>query len=470
MGLQITPNSTTRTLNYPILSAREFVSGGQSMLEPQVNGELFRNYGLDNISGWIETKGMSEPVMGIEYFHGYKEAIREIIKVDAASAGSANAAVTLTVASGYRQSTSNTQSPYVSTGTTTSIPVRQQDLIQFPDGTRALVTAVSGNTFTSYPIVSGDNIPAVTTSTEIIVYSNAVAEGASSVSSRTTLLGGYRNNVQRFRNTEKVTDTAMQVVDWFDNLGESGTSKYYFNEAIMDAYTNHVNDVEMGLITGKRLTNTTLANVSGQETTITTEGMIPFIDSNGNVETYTAGSFSLTEIDNMGSNFSKYRGAKEYEVWHDYALGVEIDNLLRTSSGLTDGGVVYSTSTKDRYVDFGFSSFTYGGFTYHKKLMPLFNLPEYFGASGHIYTGMGILVPQSNVITAAYLGSASVSVPSCQIRYVVDDKLTNGHRQWDHGGRASTPTSGENALYVEFESVKGMEFMRAGAWGLFKRS
>lgn len=462
----MTTNSQT---NYPILYGSTIVAG-LSFVKPEVAGKLVRQYGFDDISGWIDMLGAREGIANLEFFHGETEGITEVIKVSAASAGSANAAVTLTVASGYRQTTSQTAAPYIATGSSTTIPVGVNDVIQFPDGTLGSCTAVSGNTFTVIPVVSGANIPAVTTSSVLKNITTAVKEGADSVAAKFKNQYGYRNNMTRIRTSSNISGDSFAIRDWITNYGKSGASPHRYSEQLMDDYHRHRNKCELAKLIGQRITNTTLANTSGFETVLLSEGLIPWLESNANVVEYAStAAFSLAEIDTMGDYFTKYRGADTYDLWTDRSLSLAIDDVIGTDSRLAAGSVVYDNAREEKYANFGFDGFKRGGILFKKKMNKVFNLPEYLGGDNAYHNGIGILVPTDNVVTAPFGGSKPVSVPSLRTVYQISSDLPNkGTKEWSHGGSADVPTSGERIMKYEVETVEALEPFAANRWGLFK--
>lgn len=464
----ITPQETRTPATYNYLSSQEVYSG-LSKVKPNIRQQLIRTYGWDSISGWLEEKaGGVEEVPNMEFYHMEKQSIREIIKVDAASGFSANAAATLTVQSAYRSTTNQNNAPYINTTALTTLPVGARDQIEFPDGTQAVVTAVSGNTFTCYPTVLGTTIPDVTTSTEIIVIGAVQQEGGDSVEGRSSKTSTYTNSLQQIRSSKPITDRAMGTIQWVENLGEGENSNKWYTEDLIDTKHEHMNKESLVMMTSKKTTNTTLAAVAGFETAPTTEGMIPWLEGNAHVESYAAGTFSLDEFDNINDSFAKYRGAEEYEVWTDLSLSRQIDDLHRAGTGLTSGGVIYSNTSKDRYVDYGFQSFTRSGVTYHMKRMSTFDLPEFLGATGHKYKGMGVFIPQDNYVTNVN-GRMSVSVPSCRVVGQSNGWHSKGYKEWAHGAIEGA-TSGEAKMIVEFDSLKAPEFFAPNRWALAKTS
>lgn len=463
MGFKINPASTASQTNYTILKARDIVSG-LSAVKPEVYTKLVRSYGLDNISGWMESKSQMEGISNLQYFHGEKESIREVATVGTGTAQpAADAPQTVNLGATSLATQITPQSPFVgAAGTIVTIPVAVQDIVEYPNRQQGIVTSVGASNFVVHPIIAGaaGRLPATVTGDKIKIKNTAVKEASGSVASRFTEITGYQNQVQRFRRTVDVTGDSLATKDWFDNLGEGQNSEYYFSEQIMDGYINHENDKEIGLISNKMNTSATLAAANGgiNATTLTTEGYIPWVESAGHVHNYgAAGTLDLGDFDTAVSLFAKFRGAMEYEVWTGVNPAKQTDDFLRGEAGLSAGGVTYSTAVKDRYVDFGFKSFNRSGVTFHMKRLGVLDLPEYLGGVGSSYAEMLMCIPMSNVATPAYSGQGGVTVPAMRIVYQDAQDYTNGHREWFHGGRAPVPTNGEDKVVYEFQSVCGFE-------------
>lgn len=458
----LTKNSTTSNSKYDILKART-IATNLSDVKPQVKEELIRIFGWDLcLNDWMEEKGQMTAVKNMEVYHKEKQAIRATFTL-ASQSGSGSGPITLNIATANQTTTSETQSPFIATGSTTTVPVRQQDVILCDDGTQAIITAVSGTAATAYT-VDGSTFPTVGAGT-IRVISNAVPESSDSVNSRFTQGQGYTSVLQRLRNTETITGDSLAIVDWFKNYGEGQNSDQYYSELITDCYNNHKNDRDIALLTSKQTSNTTLANVTGQETTMTTNGYIPWLETNANVETYTSGNLSLDEFDALIAKFHKYRGGKEYEVWSDYSFRKQVDDFMRAETGFTAGGVVYSTASKDRYVDFGFSSATRSGVSLHFNTLPVLDQEQYLGGTTY-YEGMGLFMPVgSSTITAE---GNDVKVPLCEILYQDAMGYEKGYREWVHGGRSAGETNGIDNMVYEVQSVIGFRGIGGNRHGLIK--
>ncbi len=413
-----TPSLTQAPTNYNYVSSLDLTL---SPHEPSVDTTLTQRYGNQNITGFMEMQGAMNPVSAIQYNHFEEDWIQDIVEVVGQAAGAAGAIVTFTVATAYQYAYPGAaQAPYIDTATTTTNPVRLKDVLLFPDGTEALVTARTATTFACYPTQTGAVIPAtVTNVTQIIIVGNAHEEQSDQPASRNTTLIRYTNNMQIFKGNSTASGTEMGVQTWFqapDQNGKMGWLWYF--KAQRDENNRFQNEREIQMLTGKKLTNATLAAVV--PTTTKTEGLIPFIVNYGNVSSYSSISgIQLADFENMIVTLDKNRGAKENTVWCGINLSQGIDRFMRDT--MKNGAISYGafSGSKEKAISFNFASFELTGYTFHKKTYDLFNHPRYLGAAGFPYQNMGLVIPSDKVGATFEPGSkASEKVPSLRMNYL----------------------------------------------------
>ncbi len=429
-----TPSLTQAPTTYNYVNSLDLTL---SPHEPQVDGTLTPRYGNQNITGFMEMQGSMNPVAAIQYNHFEEDWIQDIIEVVGQAAGAANAAVTFTIATSYQyvypgSGGTTAQAPYivgsesgipVSGGTT--IPVRLKDVLLFPDGTEALVTATTpgSGTFVCYPIITGQNIPATTTNvTQIIISGNAHEEQSDQPASRNTTLIRYTNNLQIFKGNSTASGTEMGVKTWFQVPDENGKMGWlWYFKAQRDEKNRFENDREIQMVTGQKISNATLAALV--PTTTKTEGLIPFIVNYGNVATYSAVSgIQLADFESAIVTLDKNRGSKENTVWCGINLSQGIDRFMRDT--MKNGGISYGAFGGDatKAISFNFDSFVLTNYTFHKKTYDLFNHPRLLGAAGFPYQNMGLIIPADKVAATFEPGSkAKVTVPSLRMNYLKGD-------------------------------------------------
>lgn len=468
MGLNKTPSTTASQTNNNFVDSLA-LTYDQSIRKPNVDPSLVRPFGNGMVSGFCEMTMAMNGIKNNEYIHVEDDYIKEVVKLAAGvNEGSANAAVTHQIAAAYKHDASNSGGAYNLAGNTTTYPVRVNDVLMFPNRAKGLVTAVSGATYTVMPITSGGTIPAVATTDTIIIAYNLVGESSSARQSSNKTVFEYKNNIQSSRNDHKVSDRETASETWFENLGKDGNSSGWYNEAVYHAYNVLMVELEQAMLIGDQVTNATLAAATNMGTVIGTQGLIPWMEAYGNVETYTVGSFAMDDFDSLVAKLVKYEGCRKNTLWTGHSLSVEIDNLLRAETGLKEGGVNYSSdSTNARNVAFGFKGISYGNFDFDKKHLEIFDKPWGLGADGQKFTNMGLVIPTDNVIVPQF-GGGTTSVPSLRINYLETKDSNMGFSQWESGGLAKTPTSDVRELNVHMQCDRGFEGFAANRYGIFK--
>ena len=465
-----TPSAYRSATSWNYLNSNSLPEG---LAKPQVGSKMVRRYGTQSLTGLMEELGLTERVESIIFNHYEEDFIHDVIKVNASATHSAGAAVELTVQSDYRQSISETNAPYIATGSSSATLPRVHDMLEFEDGTTGLVTAaVAGaNTFTVIPTISGESIPDVTISSVIINTGRANVEGGSTPDGVQTSLLSYTNNTMILDDAYVVYEGGAAAITWLDNLGESGNESYWYLEGIQNTKTRFENFCEMSAMTGKKITNTTLANTSGFQTAKITEGFIPFIENYGNVENYVSGSWGITDLDNMVTELNKYKASEENMFLAGLPLRRQVDTILRGSAGLTAGGIIYSTLPEEKAANLGFKSFTKDGYTFHLKRYDVFTDVKTLGASDNFkYPNLGIIAPLDEASLPDPKGGTT-SVPSFSIAYNdVNGMESMGYKEWVTGGLGDANTDDTDQMKINFRKRFAFHGRGANRFGLFKAS
>lgn len=439
-----------------------------NLLKPQYDSKLYKALGDQNMTGLMNELGGWNPVAGIEYMHSEEDWLHEVVQTNVFAGGVANATATLTVAAGYTYTwPSGAISPYLVAGATTTNPTRLQDTIVFPNGVEAQVTAVAGSTFDVTPTVLGTSIPAVAVTDTLIITGNAHQEGTGQPLSQARRVNRYVNNMQIIKESNKSTGTSLGEEIWVEVEGVNGQMGYlYYYKGQHDAYVACRNLREVSLLTGKKITNTTLA--TAQPTLTKTEGAIPFVQNYGNTTTYNLIT-GITKADwqtMTTDQIDKYRGAKENAVYSGIQLRTGIDNFVTTE--MQNGGVQYGAFSggKDQFVNFSFSSFMIQGYTYHLKTYDVFNYKNMLGAAGQVYVNSAIVIPMDKSVHSFGPDNKKESVPSIRMNYVSQSKAGGSYsrdwEEWPTGGANGVYTNDEDSLQLNWRSHYGFEGFAPG--------
>ena len=426
-----------------------------------INPRVFGRYGREKLGilPFIEEFGQKEAASSSVFSHYEQDFTRELILVDAAAAGAANAAVTLTVQNAYFRDypASANESFYVSYGTAArQFPVRLGDVVMV-GATEALVTAVdtAAETFEVTPTVSGENIPAVTTATEIYITGRARSERSTGPSGRETRLIKYENYIQTIDEAYSVSGAALGQSGLVQ--GFAGTDKWYAT-GILNTRTNFDALCELTLLTGKKISNTNIAN------TFKTEGIIPFIQNYGNVVNYGGGASAAMELDDLDSmiaDLKKYYGSDSYMLLESHPFSVSLDNSLR---GLVDaGGVVYD----QKMLDLGFGAVRRSGINIYRKSLQGFSDPRTLGSANSIYSGSALMIPTGTATSFDYNGGQMVEKPTIMLKYLDVDGEDMGYKEIVTGGAGIANTNNVDEMVITMRKRMGIELNGANLMGYF---
>lgn len=425
-----------------------------------VDKTLYDRYGKDvlGIQGLMDELGQTRAVTSNVYQHYEKDWRDEIIRVTS-SYTSGSATATLTVNSSYNASYPNptTQTFYTSATATYAVTPRVGDIIEASE-VKMLVTSVtnaSTSTFNVECMQTGDTVPAGLADVEIFIIGRSEAEGGSTPINREVTYLKYENKIQNLSDAYKVTGNALGQTSL---INSSTGEPYYWIEGALETRRRFEDNVNLTLFTGEKITSTSSTFAARN----TTEGLIPFIQNNGNTEAYTVTSFSLQDLENAALTLGKYDGAAENMLLTSQSLQIEIDNLLRTSEGLKAGGVSY-----DKMADFGFDAVTYGGVTwYFKTLRALSNIKN-LGSANSQYKNMGVSIPMGNT-TAFDYGKEKITTPSLVLNYLDVKGENNGYKEWVTGGAGLASTDDTDTMKLNMRKRIGFEAFCPNRYLLFE--
>lgn len=480
-----TPSLTKVATEYNYLASLNLAEG---FFKPEISSNLTDRYGQQDITGFLDMIGATNPISHIKFSHYENDRIHGTFRLSASAASAAATSAAFQLVVGTTPATGqysyNGQDPYTTTPSFTTYMPQVYDVIEV-NGFQALITFVSGNTASAIALNSAETRPAIAATDDFIIIGSALPEGSSGMESRNSQMLTYTNYLQIFRRNHKVTNTAANVVSWVEVEGPGGKKGYYWHlKGIVDEMMRFRNEREASLIAGKGITNPAgLASVGtqsfGDANSITmTKGLIPQISADGNVEAYTAGSFGLTDIENMVVNLNKFRGSRENMLAVGHSLSLDIDALFRGSTSATGtfdaaaaGGIQFAAFQpfEKQGVKFEFDAFSYGGYKFAVKVMDIFSDPTLLGYAGGIYSKLGMVIPLGNTVTYNDMNSrTSAIVPSLRVNYLDGpDGGSRYQREWVTGYGQGVATSNNDFFEVNWLSHCGLEAFALNRYGLF---
>ena len=449
-----TPSVVQSPTTYNYVSSLDLV---QNLHKPEIDSEFVRRYGDQNLTGFMEMQGYLNPVSAIEYSHYEDDWLHEVVHPSVQAGAANNATVTLTTQDSF--TVNNGNSPYIqdTPASSEAYTPRNQDIIMFPDRTLAMVTNVTGADFDVTPLQDGTAIPTTTVADELVIIGNAHAEQSGQPLSRNGRVNLYTNNLMIKKSTNTVSGTEAGVQTWIEVPDKNGRMGYlWYFESGYQEYRRFMNECEMTMLLGEKITNLTLANTAGQGTVTVTEGLLPFIENNGNTIGYSSiTGFTIADLDNAVKTLDREKGAKENTIWAGINLSLGMDDTFMNL--MQDGAISYGafSGNQEKAIDLQFSSFKRGNYQFHKKTYDLFNDQKTLGAVGQEFPDIAMVIPVGNVAE----GKTKMMVPSLRMNYL--EGKGNGYsrdmEEWLTGGANGVYNTATDEINMHYRAHRGFE-------------
>ena len=474
-------NATTYMPSSAAVPTRSNYVSTMSIHKPQNSEDFIKRYGTQNLTGLMETLGNKAPVAGQTYRHWEEDYIHNTYEVHSIDATDA--------ASGIYEVAVDGVSMKQFDGTNSGSGLRLGDVIEDGNGFKAIVAGIRTHAAGMYPtatyIDSYDStnhpINALTpTNTNVagalgdvvilayyagqpatapadgdvlVVIGNEWAEGTDQPKSILSFPIEYTNKTIIMKESFEVTGSEATNVVWMKVQGPDGKEGYlWYLKGENDTYRRFQNYMEMMMLLGESASNAevTGANINGQQ------GLLPFIEANGSVLNYAAGTFNGLDVDDIVKAVDRERGAKENALYAGLNLSLELDDTIAAYSAAYNGGAQFGTfaNGEEMALKLGFKSFTRGGYTFHKSTYDPFSYQGMLGAAGTNYEGYGFLVPMDTRKDAR----TGDSIPSLRIRYKEAGGYSREMEHWFTGSAVlQDPTEETDRLKCHYRTERGFE-------------
>jgi len=455
------PSVVQRATDYNYVSS---IEAAQNLHKPVIDTELTRRYGDQDLTGFLALQGAMNPVAAIEYSHYEDDWLHEVLR-STGPGGAAGATVACVAVDSA--SIDSVNSPYYQTNpatapgtvTTTAYLPREQDIVMIPGaGGRvlAMVTGVAGSGFNLTPLDALAAVPALTGAEELVIIGNAFPEQSGQPGSRNGKVNLYKNNLMIKKSSNSVSGTEAGVQTWIELGGKGGKKGYlWYLESQYQEYRRFMNECEMTMMLGEKITNANLHAIGANATTTVTEGLLPFIEANGNTVQYSGlTGFTMADLDNMVKTLDRERGSKENTIWAGINLSLGMDD---TFLDLYQAGAVSYGSfgmNQDAAVNMQFSSFKRGNYTFHKKTYDAFNYKNGLGAVGQEFPDIAVVIPSDNVAE----GKTKMTVPSLRMNYLQGPNgYSRDYEEWLTGAANGIYNTDIDEINVHSRAHRGFE-------------
>lgn len=296
-----------------------------------------------------------------------------------------------------------------------SSAIRVGDILESDSGARAYVSAkdttTSPHEITLKPLLAATDLDAEFASDgTYAIFGNMWAEGTGLPEGVLPRITKYTNTFQIVKEGAHSTGSELTNMTWAQIIpGQDGSIFMAIEEDTMFRYER---SICYTLLFGTQSDNLTQAATSEvlHDTTIKgTEGLVPFVNSNGHTDTYTAGSYAMGDFDAMAVIFEQERiGTREIVTYDGFRVFQETENALQTmlNANLTvellqalgkDSGVPSDTLQPFESSDFsfyvGFRAIKKSGYHFYFRLLHEFNDYTGAGAPNYDYPNYRVATP-----------------------------------------------------------------------------
>jgi hypothetical protein len=313
------------------------------------------------------------------------------------------------------------------------------------------------------PSEEHDRFPALTAGEELVINSNAFAEGSGQPQGAVSGTWEYSNYAQIIKETIGYTGTEMVNQTWFDVTSKGQSIPAFYFKGQIDIDYRMALRIDGALLWNKPTTNAAIVDNSdagGGRAIKTTEGLIPYIRRVGNEQSYTAGLFDPDEFDELDNTLAR-------EFAGNYILGLlgislhqDIENALKTYFANTN--IVFAKQATNDVLfhqnealsaSVNFTYLTKSERTFLLKRMGVFNNKKLYGATGYNAPKMGVWLP----INKAKDPVSGNMVDSIGTRYRALGKYSRRMEVWQVGG------AGEGLKVTEFDKRNTYQRCHVGA-------
>ncbi len=434
--------------------ASDIVSGFD-IYKPEKLNVLFNRYGDQGASYFqiVRSMGFEKEVSLDTYGHYEENRIHEVCIVNANVVQPAvGADITFVLSANSLDANNN-------------FYVRKWDIILFPNEVTGSVTTIDTTTPTAPAITcklndNTEQFPALSAGDELVIFTNAFSEGSGQPNGAIRGTWEYTNDAQIIKETIGVTGSEMTNQTWFD-VTSAGTKipAYYFLGQVDIDYRVALR-IDGALLWGKRTVNPGLIDPDTGRPIKTTEGLIPYIRRVGNEQTYTSGSFSVTEFDEMDRTLDREHAGNYILGMLGIQLHQDIENAL--VSYFADTNIQYARQTTNEVLfnsneslgaSVNFKYLVKSERTFLMKRMGVLSNPKLYGAVGYEGPKLGVFMP----INKKKDPVSGNMVESIGVRYKGLGKYNRRMEVWQVGG------AGEGLKVTDIDSRNTYQRCHIGA-------
>ena len=335
---------------------------------------------------------------------------------------------------------------------------------------KAIITAVSGLTFTvAYYAGGGQTIP-VGTASSAFVYGSEFKKGSNGMSG--SLEGQddiFSNSPIIIKDKYEVSGSDMAQIGWVEVTTENGATGYlWYLKSEHETRLRFDDYLEMSMVEAVPAeAGSGAIAVTGDLGNKGSEGMFYVINSRGNV--WGGGNpTSLADFDAIIQRLDKQGAIQENALFVNRQFSFDIDDMLAAQNSYGAGGTSYGLFDNDENMalNLGFKGFKRGYEFYKTDWKYLNDAALRGGLNGGVVNG--VLVPAGSTTVYDQVLGKNAKRPFLHVRYRASETEDRRYKTWITGSAGGATTSDLDAMQVHFLSERALCTLGANNFFLFR--
>lgn len=484
MAVLTTPTFALQPNAQPTVTPGSYISSANftwlQQYLPDTYEQEFARYGNRSVASFLRLVGAELPSTSDQI--SWAEQGRLHIKYTSVTTGSAAGQTTATWTVADSGVTATTMA--IRVGATVFIQGNGSGAITTCGSNKAIVTAVSGLTFTVAYYESGGQVIAASQASTVFIYGSEFKKGIGAVvgansmgsldSSDTGLF--FVNNPIILKDKFIVSGSDMAQIGWVNVESEDGASGYlWYLKSASDTRMRFEDYMETSMLETIPYAGvnagTSSANANGSQ------GVFYVVNLRGNVWG-AASPATLADWDTVVSRLDKQGAIEENAIFCNRDLSFAIDNMLAQLNGYTSGGVAQSASfglfdnDVTMALNLGFTGFR-RGYDFYKSDWKYLNDASMRGGMNSTVTTAsgtinGLLVPAGSTNVYDQIMGSNVKRPFLHVRYRASETEDRRYKTWVTGSAGGAATNDTDNMEINFLSERCVCTLGANNFMLFR--
>ena len=335
---------------------------------------------------------------------------------------------------------------------------------------RAIITAVSGLTFTVAYYEAGGQTFALGAVVTCFVYGSEFKKGANgmqgSLEAETDI---FEVSPIIIKDKFAISGSDMAQIGWIEVEGDNGMGYLWYLKSKHETRLRFEDYLEMMMVEHVEAeAGSGAIAVTGDVGNKGSQGLLSSIEERGNVWSGGVPS-TLNDFDTVLNRLDKQGAIAENTIFANRTFSLNIDDMLAAQNSYGVGGTSYGLFDNDEQmaINLGFTGFRRGGYDFYKSDWKYLNDAT---LRGGLVGGVvnGVLVPAGSTNVYDQVLGKNTTRPFLHVRYRETANENRKYKTWLTGSAGGAQTSDLDAMEVHFLSERALCTLGANNFFIFK--